>query len=92
MSRGSQRDQPPGTPPTPESQHESTHAVIRDEPYYSRSPEQGRAPDGAFAADTFVAVLRVSAGGNTKVRTEDGREGFVKTGALQAIGSGPRRR
>jgi hypothetical protein len=61
-----------------------THVIERETEYYLAGPQQGRPPDGKFAAGTRVRVLE-SAGSYARVRTENGVEAYVSSEALQPL-------
>jgi hypothetical protein len=49
--------------------------------YYLQGPQQASPPDGTFAAGTKVTLVR-DAGSYSLVRTADGVEAYVSTGAI----------
>jgi hypothetical protein len=49
--------------------------------YYTGGPQQGRPPDGELLKGTRVKVLE-NAGSYSVVRSEDGIEAYVSTGAI----------
>ena len=56
--------------------------VIRhDTVFYKTGPQQAMPPDGKFQAGTRIEVIE-TAGSYTLVRAEDGRQGYVSTGAI----------
>ena len=64
----------------------ATHSLAAPTAYYTTGPQQGRPPDGRFAAGTKVRILR-KAGSYTQVETENGMRAYVASGALEEIAS-----
>jgi hypothetical protein len=61
----------------PGTTNHTTYAVRTEKtPFYRSGPQQTGGPDRDLARDTEVTVIRQSMG-YTKVRLEDGQEGFV---------------
>lgn len=59
------------------------YAVIRDAPYYSASPMQGRPPDGTVRAGARVRLTDEKIGAYTRIELPDGRLAYVENKALQ---------
>jgi hypothetical protein len=61
----------------PAATNQSLYAVKMEKtPFYRFGPQQGGGPDRDLPRDTVVTAIRQSMG-YTKVRLEDGQEGFV---------------
>lgn len=65
----------------------STHVIVHDTVYYRVGPQQAFPPEGRFETGTRVEIIE-NAGSYTQVRSEDGREGYVSTDALQPLKDG----
>ena len=63
---------------------EISHVVSIDAEYYTTGPQQGRPPDGKFAAGTKVSIVR-EAGSYALVRSEDGRQAYVASNVIQPL-------
>lgn len=61
-----------------------THVIENETAYYLTGPQQGRPPDGKFAAGTRVRLLE-TAGSYARVRAEGGVEAYVSCDALQPL-------
>ena len=63
----------------PAATNQSLFAVSAEKtPFYRFGPQQGSGPDRDLPRDTVVTVIRKSMG-YSKVRLEDGQEGFVSS-------------
>jgi hypothetical protein len=72
----------------PKPNHDGLLAVTAEKtPFYELGPQQGRGPDRELTRDTVVTVIRHS-WGYSKVKLEDGKQGFV---ANDDLGQAPER-
>ncbi len=65
-----------GLPVDPKVEREGNHLISRETVYYTTGPQQGRAPDGKFPAETVVTILE-EAGSYLLVESETGIVGYV---------------
>ena len=72
------------TPSSAETANEFTHTINIDTEYYTGGPQQARPPDGTMKAGTKV-ILVEEAGSYCRVRSEDGVDGYVAAGSLEAV-------
>ncbi|MDP6634475.1 MAG: hypothetical protein QGG42_06235 [Phycisphaerae bacterium] len=66
------------------SQTAPTHVITVDTVYYMDGPQQSRPPEGTFKSGTKVTLVR-NAGSYSVVRSTDGVQAYVATGALKAV-------
>jgi uncharacterized protein YgiM (DUF1202 family) len=59
-----------------------SHVITTEVEYYTTGPQQGRPPDGKFAAGTKVNIVQ-EAGSYTQVRSESGIEAYVSRDAIK---------
>ena len=72
-------------PPQPPAAPAFTHMITTDTEYYTDGPQQARPPDGTMKAGTKVNVVE-GAGSYSRVKSEDGIEGYVVVDSLEAVG------
>jgi hypothetical protein len=61
-----------------------THELVREQPYYLDGPQQGRPPDGKFAAGTRVALVSRS-GNYCRVDDDAGVQAYVECESLKEL-------
>lgn len=66
------------------SKDEFTHVIESDAEYYKVGPQQAQPPDGTFKSGTKITVVEES-GSYSLVRSADGTEGYVASGAIRKI-------
>ena len=69
----------------PSNSEHFTHEVVRDEPYYTDSPMQGRSPDGVFKTGTRVSLTNMEIGAYSHVVAENGISGYLASDALKRL-------
>jgi serpin B len=74
----------PAKEPDKGASDSSTHRLVAKAVYYEGGPQQGRPPDGHFAAGTRVTLIR-DAGSYALVRSDGGVEAYVATDVLHPL-------
>ena len=70
-------------PPQPPAAPTFTHTITIDTEYYTDGPQQARPPDGKMKVGTKVSLVE-EAGSYCRVKSEDGVEGYIAAGSLEA--------